>query len=367
MKIALIHDHLSQDGGAERVLEAFQEIWPKAPTYVIVHNKKKANKSFTNKDIRTSFIQKLPLGVTKYKWYLPLYPTAIEDFDLSEFDVILSSNSAFAKGIITKPNTLHICYCHTPTRFLWSDTHSYIRELGMNNIVKKIIPLFLSNLRIWDRLAAERVDQFIANSLLVQNRIKKYYKKDSDIIHPPVSAQKFSIGTASNYFLAGGRIVPYKRFDIIVTAFNRLGRPLKIFGEGPELTYLKSFAKKNIEFLGRVTDEEKAKLYQGALAYLNPQEEDFGITMLEAMACGRPVLAYAAGGAKEIVVPNSTGEFFSKQTWEDLADCVVKFDSTKYDPQKIRDYALTYDEKIFKQKIRDYVEAKYQDYKKINN
>ncbi|MFH0819341.1 MAG: glycosyltransferase [Patescibacteria group bacterium] len=363
MKIALVHDHLAQDGGAEKVLAAFQQIWPEAPTYVVVYNPKQANKIFANKDIRTSFIQKLPWGVKKYKWYMPFYPAAVEDYDLSDYDVILSSNSAFAKGIITKPKTLHICYCHTPTRFLWSDTHSYIKELGVSKIVKKILPIFLSNIRQWDRLAAERVDKYISNSSLVKKRIEKYYHRDSDIIYPPVEVEKFALNNETgDYFLAGGRIVPYKRFDIIVDAFNRLGRPLKIFGDGPELNALKARAKKNIEFLGRVDDQEKMKLYQNALAYINPQEEDFGITMLESMASGRPVIAYDAGGAKEIINTNLTGILFAEQTWEDLADAVVKFDSATYTPSEIRKYAEQFNISHFKQSIEQYVEQAYQEF-----
>ncbi|MFH1781787.1 MAG: glycosyltransferase, partial [Patescibacteria group bacterium] len=255
MKIALIHDHLVQDGGGEKVLAAFHEIWPDAPTYVLVHNKKNSNKVFHDKDIRTSFIQRLPFGVSKYKYYFPLMPSAVENYDLMDYDVVLSSNSAFAKGVITQPKTLHICYCHTPTRFLWSDTHSYLRELGASSIIKKVLPWYLSNVRVWDRLAAERVDQYIANSRIVQDRIQKYYNSKSDIIHPPVEARKFFISQPKDYFLAGGRLVPYKRYDLIIDAFNRLGRPLKIYGDGPEMEALKKRARPNIEFLGRVSDE----------------------------------------------------------------------------------------------------------------
>lgn len=360
MKIALVHDHLAQDGGAEKVLAAFQEIWPTAPIFVVVHDPKHANEFFTDKEIKTSFIQRLPFGVKKYKWYLPLYPSAVEDYDLSDYDLVLSSSSAFAKGVITQPNALHICYCHTPTRFLWSDTHSYIRELGISSFIKKILPLFLSNIRLWDKLAAERVDNFIANSKLVQHRIRKYYKKDSDIIYPPVEAKNFFISDQpKEYFLAGGRLVPYKKFDLIIEAFNRLGRPLKIFGTGPELEYLKTQAKSNIEFLGRVSDDEKVKLYQNALAFINPQEEDFGITMVESMASGRPVLAFNAGGAQEIVIPGKTGDFFHEQTWEDLADLIVRFEPGDYDARVIREHALKFDVKNFKKQIKEYVENAY--------
>lgn len=360
MKIALVHDHLAQDGGAEKVVQCFQEIWPEAPIFVVVHNPKKANNFFKKSDIRTSFIQKLPFGLKKYQWFFPLMPAAVESYNLEDYDVILSSTSSFAKGVITKPDVLHICYCHTPTRFLWSDTHDYIRELGVNRLIKKIVPIFLTQVRIWDKSAAERVDKFIANSKIVQERIKKYYHRDSDLIYPPVELDEFAIAEPQNYFLTGGRLVPYKRFDLVVKAFNRLGRPLKIFGSGPELANLKKIANKNIEFLGRVPEEEKKKLYSQAQAFINPQVEDFGITMLESMASGRPVIAYQQGGACEIVEPNKTGEFFQSQTWEDLADAIVKFESNKYNPQEIREYAQQFDKALFKDKIKKFVEDKYQ-------
>lgn len=366
MKIALIHDHLAQDGGAEKVVKCFQEIWPEAPLYVLVYNPKKANTFFKGKKIHASFLQKMPWGVKKYQWYLPLMPAAIENFDLSEFDVILSSTSMFAKGVIVKPGTLHLCYCHTPTRFLWSDTHQYVRELGINGLVKMLLPLFLSNVRLWDRAAAERVDQFIANSKIVQERIKKYYHRESDLIYPPVELENFFIAQPENYFLTGGRLVAYKRFDLVVKAFNRLGRNLKIYGTGPEEAALKKLAKKNIQFLGRVSDAEKAELYAKAQAFVNPQVEDFGITMLESMASGRPVIAYAAGGAKEIVRPGVNGEFFKVQTWEDLADAVVKFDSSKYAPAAIRAFAEKFNTQTFKAQIKDYVEKHWAEFKSKN-
>ncbi|MBU2229397.1 glycosyltransferase, partial [Patescibacteria group bacterium] len=321
MKVALIHDHLAQDGGAEKVLMAFQEIFPDAPTYVLVYNSKQANSNFAHKDIRTSFIQKLPGGVKHYKWFLRLMPAATESYDLSEYDIVLSSTSAFAKGIITKPETLHVCYCHTPTRFLWSDTHSYVQELPYGPIFRKLVPLVLHKIRIWDRIAADRVDRFVSNSKIVQHRIKKYYKRESDVIHPPVDIRKFSVSNnIGNYYLMGGRLVSYKRFDMGVQAFNRLGIPLKIFGVGPEFANLKKMARPNIEFLGKVSESEKRKLFSEAIAFINPQEEDFGIVMIESMASGRPVIAFNKGGAREIVVSGKTGELFSDQTWEALAD-----------------------------------------------
>ena len=359
MKIALIHDHLAQDGGAEKVLMAFQEIWPDAPTYVLVHDPTSAHERFANKDIRTSFLQKMPLGVKKYQWYFPLMPTAVESYDLMEYDVVLSSTASLAKGVITRPDTLHISYCHTPTRYLWSDTHSYVRELSVPNMVKWTLPFFLTNMRMWDKAAADRVDQFIANSNLVQRRIRKYYKTDSDVIYPPVEMDQFQLQPKGDFYLAGGRIVPYKRFDVIVEAFSRLGRKLKIFGDGPELANLKAVASDNIEFLGKVSQAELQQLYAEALAFINPQVEDFGITMVEAMASGTPVVALNEGGASEIITPGVTGELFEYQTWEDLADAIVRFDPARYNSEQIRADAERFSKQKFKTEMKQYVEEAY--------
>lgn len=291
---------------------------------------------------------------------MPLMPAATERYDLSGYDVVLSSTSAFAKGVITRPETIHVCYCHTPTRYLWSDTHSYINELGLPSLIKKIVPLMLTSIRQWDRLSADRVDQFVANSDTVRGRIKKYYKRGSDVIHPPVDTHKYAIAPkVGNYYVAGGRLVAYKRFDIVVRAFNKLGIPLKIFGVGPEMDNLRKEAKKNIEFLGRVSEEEKSRLYGEAIAYLHPQEEDFGITPVEAMAAGRPVIAYRKGGATETVIENETGVFIEEQSWEELANQIIRFRQEDFNPHKIREHARKFDVNSFKRKIREYTERAF--------
>lgn len=365
MKVGLVHEHLAQDGGAEKVLKVFQEIYPDSPTYTLVYDKKRSNPAFLKKEIRTSFIQRLPLGVKKYKWFLPFMAEAVESYDLSEYDMVLSSSSAFAKGVITLPRTAHISYCHSPTRYLWSDTHSYVEELAYNRFLKMYLRRYLTNLRLWDRLAADRVDQFIANSGCVQKRIKKYYRRDSVIIYPPVETKQFSLADrVGNYYLTGGRLVAYKRFDITVRAFSRLGIPLKIFGIGPEYEKLKEMAKPNIEFLGKVSPEDLKKLYSQCLAFLNPQEEDFGITPIEAMASGRPVIAYAAGGALETVKDGETGVFFEDQEWEALADTVIRFKPEIFQPEKIKAHASEFDTEKFKERIKSFVEDYYQKYQK---
>lgn len=363
MKIALVHDHLAQDGGAERVLKAFVDIWPDAPVFVLVHDREVANEFFRDKDIRPSFLQKFPSGVKRMQWYLPFMPTATESYDLRGYDVVLSSSASFAKGVITDPGALHINYCHTPTRYLWTDTHTYVRELGhINFLVKKFIPYYLTFLRQWDRLAADRVDTFIANSKLVQQRIKKYYKRESLLIYPSVQTSRFQVQReVGDYFLAGGRLVPYKRLDLVIDAFNQIGHPLKIFGDGPELERLKELAgdNKNIEFLGRVPDEQMAELYGKALAFINPQVEDFGITAIESMACGRPVIAFGEGGALETVIPGKTGILFEDQVWEHLAEAVIRFNPDDFDPHTIRTHAISFDEQVFMSKIRSTVQALY--------
>jgi len=360
MKIALVHDHLVQDGGAERVLSALQNLYPQAPTFVLFHDKERANPAFAGKDIRTSWLQKIPGAVEHYQWFLPFMPHAVEALDLSGYDVVLSSSSGFSKGVITGEHTLHLCYCHTPTRYLWSDTHSYLADLKRGRLTKSVVRSLLPRLRLWDKAAADRVDGFIANSNAVAKRIQKYYRRDSTIIHPPVELEKFSVNNKpGSYFLIGGRAAHYKRFDIAIDAFSRLGLPLKVFGDGPAMDSLKRRAKPCVEFVGAVSDAEKAELFRDCIAFINPQEEDFGITAVEAMASGRPVIAYAAGGALETVIPGVTGELIDEQNWETLGDRLLGFEAGSYDPMSIRAHAEKFSTAIFHRKISDLVDKTY--------
>ena len=259
--IALIHDHLIQDGGAERVLRVLSSMYPDAPIYTLLHDKKRFG-DLAGREIKTSFLQRIPGALKHYQWLLPLMPTATEHYDLRDFDVVISSTSAFSKGVIVHPNARHICYCHTPTRYLWTDMQEYVRDLKAPGIVKRVLPHYLSRLRQWDRLAAERVDTFVANSQTVKDRIRKYYQKDAHILYPPVDTNQFQISNApKTYFVAGGRMVAYKRFDLIVDAANRLRAPIKIFGTGPFLETLKARAKSNIEFVETNNGRRKARLY----------------------------------------------------------------------------------------------------------
>lgn len=340
MKFALAHDYLTQEGGAEFTFDVMAKTFPQAPIFTMFHDLHKVP-AFAGRDIRTSFLQSAPAIRSKFQWYLPLMPLATESLDLSEYDVVLSSTSAFFKGLITQPDTRHICYCHTPTRYLWTDTHDYVNELRLPGFIKRaVIPPTLTKLRIWDRLAADRVDLFLANSKAVQQRIAKFYRRESQILYPPVDTAQFTVSDRpKTYFLAGGRLVAYKRYDLIIEAFNRIGLPLKIFGTGPlEETY-KTIASPHVEFLGKVSQEQKRELYANCIAYIHPQEEDFGITLVEATASGRPVIAYAKGGALETVVDGTTGTLFEHQTWEDLAHTVLAFDHTRFNPPTIRTHA----------------------------
>ncbi|MDD4271896.1 MAG: glycosyltransferase [Patescibacteria group bacterium] len=366
MKVALIHDHLAQDGGAEKVLKVLADMFPEAPIYTLLYEKRYADKYFKSRHIETSIIQRLPGGVKHYQWYMPFMPMAVEFFDLNDFDVVISDASAFAKGVITSSQTLHICYCHTPTRYLWSDTHQYIYDLKYNKYFKKVISLVLNYIRMWDKLAADRVDNYIANSRFVAGRIKKYYKHESTIIYPPVETEKFGISSElGDYFLIGGRLAPYKRIDLVIEAFKKTNKKLKIYGDGVDLDRLKKMAKghANIEFLGWVDDAAKAGLYSRCLAFIYPQVEDFGITAVEAMASGRPVIAYRRGGAVETVIDGVTGVFFNQQTSASLAESLNNFDSSKFNQEAIKQHAEKFSVARFKSEINKYIEESWKNFK----
>lgn len=365
MRIALVHDYLNQWGGAEKVLQAFCEIWPNAPIFTLVYDSKRTRGVFEGRKIFTSFLQKIPFLKNNHRLFLMFMPEAIESFDLSGYDIVLSDSASYAKGVITSPETLHISYCHTPLRYVWDDSQKYVSEFCFPSIVKKASSPFRSLIRIWDREASARVDKFIANSIFIQKRIKKYYSRDSEVIYPPLNSDNFYINHPKEYFLMVGRLLPYKRFDLAIEVFNKLGFPLKIIGDGPDKKRLKKMAKENIEFLGEVAlDADLAKYYSEALAFIFPQEEDFGIVALEAMASGRPIIAYSKGGALETVVEGKTGIFFNEQSVKSLEEAVKRFKADDFNPDSIRKYALRFDKEIFKEKIIKFVEKEWKEFKK---
>jgi len=364
MKIALVHDYLVQYGGAERVLECFTELYPYAPIYTLVYSKELMHGFFSDKDIRTSFIQRFPFAKERHRIFPEFMPMAIEQFDFSKYDVVLSDSSSYAKGIITGPETLHVCYMHTPMRYAWDDCQKYTSDFSFPKFIKKLIPFIMNYIRIWDRISVDRVDRLIANSNFVSKRIKKYYKRDCIVIHPPVDIDKFYISQErGDYFLMVGRLLAYKRHDIAIMAFNRLGIKLKIIGRGPEMKKLKKIAGPNIEFLGRVSDSKIAEYYSKCQAFIFPQEEDFGIVAIEAMASGRPIIAYRSGDIAENVTEDNFGIFFENQTPEDIIQAVKKFKNKDYDPALIRENSKRFDKSIFKAKIKQYVEQELENNK----
>ncbi|MBU1027367.1 MAG: glycosyltransferase [Candidatus Margulisbacteria bacterium] len=359
MKIAIVHDYLNQFGGAERVISALHEIWPEAPIYTSIYNSKKMPDIFSSMDIRTSFMQRFPFVFNLFKWYLLFYPFAFKSFDLSEYDVILSSSSAWAKGIRKRKEQLHICYCYTPMRFVWR-YDDYVKRENFGFLIKAILPLVLKPIKKWELETVKEVDNFIAISKTIAERIRMTYRRKSDIIYPPVECSLFQPSNLDqDYFLVVSRLNSYKRIDIVVKAFNRLELPLKIIGDGPDRKPLQRMANSNIEFLGRRSDEELKQYLAGCRALVFPGEEDFGIVPVEAMSVGRPVIAYRAGGAEETVIDGLTGVFFNEQMVESLVAAVNKFQLNTFEKNKIREHALKFDKEVFKERIKNLVNSKF--------
>lgn len=359
MKLVLVHDYLNQAGGAERVVENFHELYPGSPLYTSIYDKNNMPKIFSEMDVKVSFMQYLPGVMKHFKKYLPLFPLAFESFDLSKFEVILSSSSAWGKGVRIRKGQTHICYCHSPMRFAWM-YEDYMEKESYGWLIRKILPYVMKYLRAWDLRTNKGVDHFIANSETTRKRIKLYWNRDSIVIHPPVDTSFFKPynDKIEDHFLVVSRLNPYKHIDLAVEAFNVLKLPLVVIGTGPDMQRLKAKAANNIKFLGRQSDEEIVKHYSSCRAFILPGEEDFGLTPVEAQACGRPVIAYRAGGALESVVENVTGIFFDKQETGSLVDAVKKFENSDFDRAKIREHALKFDKNEFKRKIREFVNAK---------
>ena len=363
MKVALVHDWLPFMGGAERILTNFLELYKDAPIYTSICNRNNLDGKLKDANIITSFLQKKKDNQYDHKKLFPFMPVAFESFNLNEYDVVLSQSTSCAKGVITNPNTMHICYCNSPMRYGWEFYYEY--TCNMKGIKKSLVKYFMSFMRVWDNVSSDRVDYFIANSENVARRIWKHYRRESVVIHPPVRCSVFSIGEVDeNFFLVVSRLQEYKRIDLAVKAFNELGLPLVIIGDGPMRKELEDIANDNIKFLGRQSDETIKEYYAKCRAFIFQGEEDFGITPLEAQASGRPVIAYGKGGALETVVDGKTGVFFGEQTVESLKNGVSRFNKMKFNKIQIRTNALRFDEEKFKEKIGNFVDSCYDEFKK---
>jgi len=355
MKTALVHDWLNQIGGAEDVLETLVGLFPAAPIYTSLYWRDRMPDAWRAWDVRTSFMDHLPLARKYHQPYLPLYPLAFERFDLSDYDLVISNKSGFCHGVLTGPATTHICYCLTPTRYVWR-YQQYAQQENLSPLTRAILPPFLAALRRWDRNAADRVDHFVAISTEVRRRIARFYERDSTIIYPPVDTGRFKpVGKPDDYYLMVGRLVPYRRLDLLIEAFNQMGRRLLIAGSGRDRQRLEALAGPNIEFLGFVPDEKLPDLMANCRAFMFPGEEDFGIAPLQAMAAGRPVIAYAGGGALDTVV-EGTGCLFAEQSVPAIIEAVESFDPNSVDSAALEAHAWKFDVTVFSDQLRQFTE-----------
>jgi len=367
LRVAIVHYWFVSYGGGERFIETLAEVFPQADLFTLVADRSTLAPILQSKNLRTSFLQHLPLATRFHRHFLWLMPLALEQFDLSGYDLVISSESGPAKGVLTSSKTCHICYCHSPMRSIWEMYSEHRR--GMGPLVGPIFTLAAHYLRIWDQASAARVDYFVANSRFSASRIRKYYRRESTVIHPPADAVAARPSDAAGtYYLAVGRLVDYKRFDLAVSACTKLGAPLKVIGVGPCDRALRRMAGPTVEFLGKVSEDELRRTLAGCRALLFPGEEDFGIVPVEAQSYGRPVIAYACGGVLETVrgaiangrrVENPTGLFFAEQSESALAKAIQDFESMEKEfcPQTIREHSLQFDRGIFKQKITEFVRS----------
>jgi glycosyltransferase involved in cell wall biosynthesis len=376
LRVAIVHYWFVGRAGGERVVEALAEVLPQADLFSLVADRSVLAPVLKSRKLQTSFLQHLP-GATKFhRHYLALHPMALEHFDLSNYDLVISSESGPAKGVITSSKTCHVCYCHSPMRYIWEMYPEYRR--GMNPVVRTIFSLTAHYMRLWDYASAGRVDYFVANSNFIASRIRKYYGRDSTVIPPPVETGAGSISTPTgDYYIAIGRMVDYKRFDLAVQACTDLGRPLRVIGDGPQLKRLRRIAGPGVRFLGKVSDTELRAQLAGSRALLFPGEEDFGMVPVEAQSFGKPVIAYASGGVLETVrgiwpgenvVEHPTGVFFTRQTAPGLAEAIQRFELMKdrFSPQTIREHSLQFDTAVFKERILEFLRHAVTDFESRN-
>jgi len=382
MKKALIHDWYTVYGGAERCIESFTNIWEDFDHYALIDNLSERHRTIIlkGKKANTSFIQRLPFSKKRYRAYLPLFPLAIEQFDLNDYELVISSSSSVAKGVLTKPNQLHIAYVYSPVRYAWDLYSHYLREAKLEKGIKGFFAkYFLYKIRQWDYCTANRPDFYIAISHYVAKRIKKVYNKESIVIYPPVDTDSFSLTSrTSDYFITCSRMVPYKKIDLIVEAFSKTNKKLIVVGEGPDYKKIEKLAKPNVELKGYVEKEEMLELIKQARAFIFAAEEDFGIAPIEAQACGVPVIAYGKGGALETIVgvypedklisKTKTGIFFKEQNVESLLDAVDYFEKNEmlFNKSSIRENALRFNKERFELEFKNTIDHLYKNWKESN-
>ncbi len=376
LRVAIVHYWFIGRAGGERVVEALAEVFPQADLFSLVADRSTLAPILQDRELQTSFLQRVPGAKRFHRHFLFLQPLALEQFDLSGYDLVISSESGPAKGVITSSKTCHICYCHSPMRYIWEMHPEYRRGMGL--LVGTIFSLTAHYMRLWDFASARRVDYFVANSRFTASRIRKCYGRESAVIHPPVEASTAKVSDKpGEYYMAIGRMVDYKRFDLAVAACTKLGRRLKIIGGGPQEKVLRRMAGPTVEFLGRVSDGELRENLAGCRALLFPGEEDFGIVPVEAQSFGKPVIAYASGGVLETVrgvfpggarIENPTGVFFTDQSLSGLTQAMLEFEAMEHEfrPQAIREHSLQFDSVIFKQRISEFASFALEDFQAQN-
>lgn len=362
MKKALIHDWYYVNGGAEKVIHSINNIWDDFEHYALIDflSDKDREYIFTGKSdkVHTSFIQKLPTSRSNHRKFLELFPKAIEQFDLSNYDLIISSSASIAKGVMTHANQVHISYIHSPMRYAWDLYHQYMKESGLWGAKKWYAQRVLHNIRVWDVINTNRVDYLVANSNYIAKRIRKIYRREAEVIYPPVDINSFLLEpNKENYYITVSRMVPYKKIDLIVEAFSRMpDKKLLVIGDGPEMSKIKNKSSKNIELLGHVSFSEIISYMQKAKAFVFAAEEDFGIVPVEAQACGTPVIAYGKGGALETVIDGIGGSFFYKQDVEAIIEEIKEFERKEFNPEKVRESVQKFSKQRFEKEFKEYVE-----------
>jgi glycosyltransferase involved in cell wall biosynthesis len=353
-RVALVHDFLVDVRGAERVFSAICDVWPHADVFTAVYDERGTEGRFAHRHIHTSFLQRVRPTARNFRTLLPLYPAAIESFDLSGYDLVVSSSSAWAHGVIVEESAAHVCYCHNPFRYAWSEREATLGTSG--RLLRPGLRWLFNRWRQWDWIAAQRVDRYVANSYITSRRVARYFNRDATVLYPPVETERFTPGRVADYYLVVSELMPHKRISVAVEAFARLGLPLVVVGDGPDGRRLRRMAPANIAFEGRVSDERAAQLFEGCRALVVTATEEFGIAAVEAQAAGRPVIAYAEGGALETVIEGDTGTLFHPCRPEALAEAVRRFDADSVAPEACIDNAQRFDVRRFQAGLRAIVE-----------